>query len=214
MRSGGDAPRARPEADGLVALTLPSRPFTLADAIGASSAFSTPDRDLRGYPHATYWPPQGPNSAGTSEVFTDGGDIENYGLISLLRRGVKVVVVFINTMWPLSVDHDPSRWPRLGAIDPSLAPLFGAPGTRFPHNRVFPEADYTMVVAGLQEAKRRGDTVMTTTRLVVQGEPVVGARWRLGGHRLLVLQRARGALDTASVGAAQASCAGGAVRDA
>ena len=168
---GSDAPRAGPEADGLVALTLPSRPFTLADAIGASSAFSTPDRDLRGYPHATYWPPHGPCSTGTSEVFTDGGDIENYGLISLLRRAVRAVVVFINTMWPLSIDHDPSNWPGRGVIDPSLAPLFGAPGTRFPHNRVFPEADYPVVVAGLQEARRRGDTVMTTTRHIVQANP-------------------------------------------
>ena len=165
---GSDVPRVEPTADGLVALTLPACPFTLADAIGASSAFSTPDRDLRRYPHATYWPPGGPNSAGTSEVFTDGGDVENYGLISLLRRGVKAVVIFINTMWPLSVDHDPSNWPRHGAIDPSLAPLFGAACTRFPHNRVFPEADYAVVVAGLQAAKRRGDTVMMTSRHVVQ----------------------------------------------
>ena len=165
---GSDAPRTGTDAEGLVALTLPSRPFTLADAIGASSAFSTPDRDLRGYPHATYWPLRGPNSAGTSEVFTDGGDIENYGLISLLRRGVKTVVVFLNTMWPLAVDHDPSDWPGHGAIDPSLAPLFGAPSSRFPHNRVFPEADYPVVVAGLQGAKRRGETVMMTTRHVVQ----------------------------------------------
>ena len=165
---GSDAPRTRPGADGLVALTLPPRPFTLADAIGASSAFSMPDRDLRGYPHATCWPVEGPKHAGASEVFTDGGDVENYGLISLLRRGVKAVVVFINTMWPLSIDHDPANWPGRSAIDPSLAPLFGAPGTRFPHNRVFSEADYAVVVAGLQEAKRRGDTVMTTTHHVVQ----------------------------------------------
>ena len=174
---GSDPPRAGPEADGLVALNLPAHPFTLADAIGASSAFSTPERDLRGYPHATYWPVGDPNSAGTSEVFTDGGDVENYGLISLLRRGVKAVVVFINTMWPLLIDHDPANWPGRGAVDPSLAPLFGAPGTRFPHNRVFPEADYAVVVGGLQEAKRRGETVMTTTRHVVQAN----AWWGLDG---------------------------------
>ena len=165
---GSDAPGTGSDADGFVALTLPPRPFTLADAIGASSAFSTADRDLRGYPHATYWPLHGPNGPGGSEVFTDGGDIENYGLISLLRRGVKAIVVFINTMWPLSVDHDPSKWPEPGAIDPSLAPLFGAPGSRFPHNRVFPEVDYPVVVAGLQGAKRRGEPVMTTTQHVVQ----------------------------------------------
>ena len=173
---GSHAPDARPGNDGLVALTLPSHPFTLADAIGTSSAFSTPDRDLQRYPHATYWPVGHPKQAASAEVFTDGGDIENYGLISLLRRGVKAVVVFMNTMWPLSLDLDPSDWPddlnaarpSHRAIDPFVAPLFGAPSTRFPHNRVFPESDYASVVSGLQAAKRRGDTVTTTTRHVVQ----------------------------------------------
>ena len=182
---GSDAPRTEPGTDGFVTLTLPSVPFTLADAIGASSAFSTTGRDIKTYPHATYWPIDETNDAATSEAFTDGGDIENYGLISLLRRGVKSVVVFINSMWPVSLEHDPSNWPkdlndthptRLG-IDPFLAPLFGAPSNRFPHNRVFLETDYATVVSALQEAKRRGDTVMTSTRHVIQ----TNAWWGIDG---------------------------------
>ena len=176
---GSDRAQSTPDADGLVTLTLPPEPFTLADAIGASSAFSTAERDLRMYPHARYWPPGGAGRPACSEVFTDGGDIENYGLISLLRRQVKAVVVFINSMWPVSLDHDPSNGPRdlddsppvRREVDPFLAPLFGAPSAQFPHNRVFPEADYAMVVRGLQAAKRRGETVMTISHHLVQSNP-------------------------------------------
>ena len=107
----------------------------------------------------------------SSEQLTDGGDVENYGLIPLLARGVRAIVVCINTVWPLSLEYDPATWPdsdadpgTIGAprvIDPFLAPLFGEPSTRFPNNRVFAEGDYAAVVTALQTAKRAGRTVMT-----------------------------------------------------
>ena len=166
---GCQAPPAAPDADGLVAIELPDSPFTLADAIGASSAFSTADRDLRRYPHRACWPITGVCDAPTtSHVFSDGGDLENFGIIPLLRRGVRHIVVFINTVWPLSLDLDPSGgWPQdpsenQRVIDPFLAPLFGQTSARFPHNCVFPEDDFAALVAGLQAAKREGRTVMTT----------------------------------------------------
>ena len=79
-------------------------------------------------------------------ALTDGGDLENYGLIALLRRGVRALVVCINTLWPLDLAFDPDDWPadlgdagpRRRALDPFLAPLFGARDPRFPHNQVFP----------------------------------------------------------------------------
>ena len=186
---GSDPPRSPSDADGFVTLTPPPQPFTLADAIGASSAFSTAERDLRMYPHAVYWPVgsdwSSASASASLEVFTDGGDLENYGLIPLIRRHVRTIVVFINSMWPVSLDHDPSSWPAdlddadpvRREIDPFLAPLFGAPSAKFPHNRVFPEADYARVVRGLQAAKRRGETVMTTCRHVVQAN----AWWGIEG---------------------------------
>ena len=155
---------------------LPDDPFTLADAIGASSAFRAPDRDPRLYPRRDCWPVTGrPGEPTAAEVFTDGGDIENYGLISLLRRRVSAIVVFINTVWPLSLALDPRRtdWsddadPNRRDIDPFLAPLFGQPSRRFPHNRVFSDADFPILVAGLQAAKRAGRAVMTTLTHTVE----------------------------------------------
>jgi hypothetical protein len=185
---GSAPPREPVGADGFVSLTLPPRPFTLADAIGAGSAFSTPTRDLQTYPHAVNWSVASPvssESVSPPDVFTDGGDLENYGVIPLLRRRVKVIVVFVNSAWPLSLDYSPDRWPidlneshpKTREIDPFLAPLFGAPSERFPHNHVFPEADYATVVSSLQSAKRRGGPVLMTTAHTVQPN----AWWDLDG---------------------------------
>ena len=169
---GCSVPTSVPDRQGVALVELPPRPLTLADAIGASSAFSSPDRDPETYPHVRHWPIVRDTSAVTSsEQLTDGGDVENYGLIPLLARGVRAIVVCINTVWPLSLEYDPATWPdsdtdpgTTGAprvIDPFLAPLFGEPSTRFPNNRVFAEGDYATVVTALQTAKRAGRTVMT-----------------------------------------------------
>jgi len=182
---GSAAPTTQEAASEFVGLTLPPTPFTLADAIGASSAFRMTDRHLDMYPHANYWPLSGQRRVATSEVFTDGGDVENYGLLSLLRRGVTAIVVFINTMWPVSLEYCPSNWPEdlnesqptRREIDPFLAPLFGAPSIRFPHNQVFPEPDYETVISGLQQAKRLGGSVITTTKHVLQSN----AWWGIDG---------------------------------
>ena len=169
---GCSVPTSVPDRQGVASVELPPRPLTLADAIGASSAFSSPDRDPETYPHVRHWPIVRDTSAVTSrEQLTDGGDVENYGLIPLLARGVRAIVVCINTVWPLSLEYDPAGWPDSDAdpgttgaprvIDPFLAPLFGEPSTRCPNNRVFAEGDYAAVVTGLQTAKRAGRTVMT-----------------------------------------------------
>ena len=178
---GSETPRARPTDDGLVEIETPTRSFSLADAVGASSAFSTPNRDLRSYPHARCWPisEAGRSSAphATSEAFSDGGDSENYGLIALLRRHVRAILVFVNTVWPLSLEYDPSTWPADTAtitpphrdVDPFLPPLFGALSPRFRRNQVFETADYAPLIKELQAAKRRGETVITTTTHTVRG---------------------------------------------
>ena len=183
---GSEAPSNQAAASEFVGLTLPPTPFTLAHAIGASSAFRMADRNLDMYPHVNYWPLSGKGRVATPAVFTDGGDVENYGLLSLLRRGVKAIVVFINTMWPVSLEYCPSNWPEdlnasnptRRAVDPFLAPLFGAPSTRFPHNQVFPETDYATVISGLQQAKRLGGPVITTTKHVLQSN----AWWGIDGE--------------------------------
>ena len=179
---GSGPPLGPVGSDGVVAVEQ-TVPFTLADVIGASSAFSTSARDLRLYPHVECWPI--PPTAGPSHahMFTDGGDLENFGIIPLLRRGIRSIVVFINTVWPLSLALDADRgWPvdpapESRVLDPFLAPLFGAPSGRFPHNQVFPETDFPILLRALQEAKRAGRAVLATMNHTVQNN----VWWGLSG---------------------------------
>ena len=180
---GGEAPEAQVDADGQV-VVAPPRPFTLADMIGASSAFTTSDRDLRGYPHASYWTLSADGgSCAVNDLFTDGGDVDTLALLGMLRRRIPAVVVFINSVWPLALDHDPRHWPESGQIDPAVAPLFGQPSSRWPHNWVFPQPAYREVVSAWQAAKRAGRPLVVSTRLTVEANPWWGIE---GGWELSV----------------------------
>ena len=79
----------------------PGRPFTLADASGASSAAYASFLD-RFDPHLSPWQhtwsfKDGNFGPTRFDAFGDGGNLENFGLISLLRRQLKSIVVFVNT---------------------------------------------------------------------------------------------------------------------
>ena len=167
---GCGAPEATVVADGCVAVPPPPRPFTLGDVVGASSAFSTPDRDVRAYPHARHWTlsaAEGGPSA-VDDLFTDGGDVDTLALLGMLRRRIRALVVFINSVWPLALDHDPGHWPDEGQIDPAVPPLFGQPSRRWPHNRVFSSGAYSDLVCAWQTAKRGGRPLVASMRLRVE----------------------------------------------
>ena len=182
---------------------MPPDIFELADASGASSAafagyietrsiFS--DLGLKNLsPEEIYWPIRAddPVSAKTF-MLGDGGILDNYGLMALLRRQVENIIVFINTDAKLDLSLDPTppanppaNWPNheKSRIDYSLAPLFGFPyvddGISMIHNRVFARADFKEVVTKLQCAKNPpgnqhpdqpaiNGTVMAKSRLRVQ----------------------------------------------
>ncbi len=159
---GSAPPSMRPSEHGIVKVPCPERVLTLADVIGASSAFSVKERDSNHYPSLTYWPVSGQSNEIASTVrLSDGGDIENYGVIPVLRRKIAFIVVFINTMWPLSLDEFSESWfeednDKQRHVDPFLAPLFGLGDSRFSHNHVFPQEDFESLIHGFQEAKRAG----------------------------------------------------------
>jgi len=191
---------------------VPPDIFRLADASGASSAAFAgymetesifKDLGLKNLsPEESYWPVRAdtPVSA-TTFMLGDGGILDNYGVMALLRRQVENIVVFINTDTKLDLTLDPTppsnaptNWPNHEAsrIDYSLAPLFGFPyvddGISMVHNRVFAEDDFREVVVKLQCAKNPPDnqgtdhpninsTVMAATRLRVQ----VNDWWGISG---------------------------------
>jgi hypothetical protein len=196
---GGDGPHEVGPAERdvrVVELTAPRRACTTEFIVGTSSVApagvleSMPGfthlRDLT--PEAPHWPVrEGVVPAAQEFDFGDGGVLENYGLISLLLRGIETAVVFINTGTPLNLDYDPKGRVESTDIDNYLPPLFGLPdpstGTATQNNQVFATADYAKVVRELQSAKRSGGAVMAVTKLTT----VANSWWGLaGGHEVRV----------------------------
>ena len=160
------APEHGVDGDGRVATRPPSRPWSLASMLGATSAFNTEDRDERAYPHLRTWTLPGDQGGpdASNDLLTDGGDVDTLSLLGMLRRGVTRLVVCLNSVWPVDLDHDPTAWPEPGQIDPALPPLFGCPSPRWPHNQVFPRSVYVNLVGELQAARREGRPLVVETR--------------------------------------------------
>ena len=135
----------------------------------------------------------------------DGGLLENFGIVSLLLRGVEKIVVFVNTSTVLDQHYDGKTAPTASQIDSVLTQLFGqalANGSNpYPLDHVFEtkagKADgknydgFTEVVQGLVAAKNRdkagpgewaGVTSLNTLRTVAN------SNWGLpGGDNVEVL---------------------------
>ena len=204
---GSPAPTSGPDARGRVRVVPPDRQFTLADVTGATSVSSTRAATAAFVPRMPHWPPgvraverrgllkdwvgrraepQATNGGlgrdggqpGRLHAFADGGDIENFGLIALLRRRVERIVVFVNTLHPLAERVRPAAASGEEAgIDPYIPPLFGYATSKCPHNQVFARAAFGSVAAALREAKRGGRGAVAATRLTV--EP--NAWWGVAG---------------------------------
>jgi hypothetical protein len=160
-------------SSGLVQVPPPAAPFGLVNASGtSSSAFAATFEKIKQLdgllPQEPYWPPM---SSGTQQAavpfdFGDGGNLENYGLIPLLLRGVKKIVLFVNTEAPLSTSYNPSSGTATSAdLDPNLPPLFGIPVTKggtpaAANNQVFPSSDYATLIQALQGMKTAGNAMI------------------------------------------------------
>jgi hypothetical protein len=178
---GAPGPTAAP-VNGLVQLTPPSAPYTVVQASGTSSSayaaiFDEADASLS--PHELYWPVSNGAAPPTfSYAFGDGGNIENFGVISMLRRKIPRIVVFVNTEVKLSLTYKPAadNPPSTDDIDDDIPALFGMKVKEFlrrdedpfPHNQVFPTADFATVVQALQKPKSQGKPVVAVTEHTVQ----------------------------------------------
>lgn len=83
---------------------VPASGFTLADAVGSSSVAYSSLVSAIGDAFSPTWLYNVDESlpSGDSYVFSDGYSVDNNGLLSLLRRRVQRVVVFINTDTPIN----------------------------------------------------------------------------------------------------------------
>lgn len=193
---GGPEP-AKPPVKGTLTVPKPEKPFALANASGASSAayagfveeISVPKtirkigkliKKILGFskglklknlaPQELYWPVT--KKADTPAKLFDYGDgavIDNTGMLALLQRKVKNIIVFLNTSTKLDVDFDPANPPKKGDVASDMSSLFGYPfAATNENNQVFKKSDFTTVVGNLQDAKRNGKTLITACDLEVQ----------------------------------------------
>ena len=134
-------------------------------------------------PETCYWSPNStPDSTPKSATFelADGGCMDNYGIMPMLRRKVQRVVVFINTDLALSMESL-TDFSRVNSkfMDLNLPSLFGCledaqsiattAGIDVSHNHVFNAQGNNTdglkeVILNLQKAKNNNETVMTTTK--------------------------------------------------
>lgn len=152
--------------------------FTLADVIGVSS--SAPQRAITGgargvtlgasvtagFPEHHHWSLATGQSAldGRDVAHGDGGVLDNTGLLSLLARGTKNVLVFHNTNEPI----DPSLGSDLSAaeagritdhLSPDLLHYFRRSESH-PYNQLFDDADLVALYSRFAEQAKRGDGVL------------------------------------------------------
>ena len=134
----------------LANVTMPSRPFSLVDMAGISSAAFAQDVQDKFpifdgiVPKYNYWPVANRQTTPVYNYdFADGGSLENTGLLSLLARNVRRVIVFANAGTPLANSGGQIT------VSTEIAMLFGvqptelAMATKEPHQQVPPNDDWT-----------------------------------------------------------------------
>lgn len=199
---GGQAPPTALANDRVVLATPPGR-FALSDIAGtSSSAFVGPLIEHFGEQHPwledidpvyPYWPVvTAEESAAQAYYFGDGGNLENTGIMALLRRGISRIIAFVNAETPLA--WDPSA--QQVVVDGQLPPLFGlqpkeagrayrayptppapvAPAAApFRHDQVFESHAFFELIDRLWAARRAGgSTLCRQTGLVVRDNPRFG----------------------------------------
>ncbi|MCH9648324.1 MAG: hypothetical protein K0U98_08800, partial [Deltaproteobacteria bacterium] len=121
-----------------VGLTPPKRHFNMVEASALASAFYaqllasylndtsfTMVRDVWPVSKTPLQPAGGPLPTEKDYFIGDGGLLENYGVISLLLRGVEKIVVFVNTSTILDIHYNGTTAPEASQVDSLLPQLFG-----------------------------------------------------------------------------------------
>lgn len=149
------------ESSGLVTLTTPEPLFLLSDMLGSSSA--APGMMLNHYnipelmPKFNLWSLVGQEKQDAFNYsIVDGANLENLGLIPLLRRHYPTILAFVNSGSPLGEDNSVS----INGIDSSIGRLFGFQlQNNFKQQdvQVFPSEQFEPLAVGLKAAREKGE---------------------------------------------------------
>lgn len=161
---GGPAPAREVERLGqCVRMASPSIPFTLAHAIGISSAAFASDYSGEVgldslVPRVTYWPVSADHHEARVFQVGDGWILDNSGLLALLQRRVGRIVWLVQNGVPINHDVDfCTSSPRdhyTGLAPATLTALFGygldTPRTHYSKNQVFSSEECLPLLCALQ----------------------------------------------------------------
>lgn len=143
-------------------------------------------------PKSNYFSPVDKSKDPTNTLFNfgDGGLSDNFGLISLLRRGVKRIVVFINTSDAFDVTKGSDGKEDI-SIDITIPAFFGKvektnplSGQHFDTMHVFNEGDYDELLSQFKTALKNNEAIVAET----EHEVLPNKDWDLeGGYKVNVL---------------------------
>ncbi|NNE25977.1 MAG: hypothetical protein HKN09_03975 [Saprospiraceae bacterium] len=173
------APCGGPNKGLCVQLDIGTDTFSIADASGTSSSAFVADLTSFGIdgvslkslaPRVNYWPVSADSLTPSLDfMFGDGGNLENFGLISLLQRDVDRIVVFVNTSTAINTKFNFNKEPTAKDIDADILPLFGygySKTSDMNNNQVFSQTDFDTLMHQFIDCKNNGTTVMAKTKYV------------------------------------------------
>ncbi|CAK9085231.1 unnamed protein product [Durusdinium trenchii] len=188
---GGSPPQE--VADGWISTEAPLQPFSLAKAVGVSSAgvsAASTQGPLHGVinlaklsPRSDYWAIPSPKferpKGASTYLLGDGGNIDNSGLLAMLQRRASKVVLVVSTghALPDDVDFCALGQQELSSdvaerLENQLRANFGYwekddIGEFLTQNHVFRKKDLAPLLCQLQSLKKRGQPTVAQRRLQV-----------------------------------------------
>jgi hypothetical protein len=147
------------EANYLTAPT-PDPIFLLSDVMGSSGAAPGIIMDFLKqpelFPEFNYWPViKAGQEPSTSYSFVDGGNLENTGIVPLLRRQYPVILAFVNSDLPIGSNSSQC----IDGISAEISQLFGLTPklTLNKQNiQIFETDKFAALAQGLKDAKSKG----------------------------------------------------------
>lgn len=185
-----------------VITSIPAERFNLSDMAGISSAFfagAADDVDQQEWvPQFNYWPvkPDDDDVQTNTYTFGDGGVLDNSGILALLARRVKNIIVFVNSETPIWKEW---KFNHI-RVDDMLPPLFGYepfsdfhPYRLYPADsrnpwknlKVFKSEDFFTLIDNLYAAYSQGKTAMYGQEYEIETPNFFGIDY--GGEKVNIL---------------------------
>ena len=154
--------------------------FTLSDVIGSSGAAPAELLERKGFgslgfPEFRHWPIHRIGEIDDEEYgHGDGGHLENLGVMPLLARGVKNLIVFVNTRAKFRPGD--GKDPFASSLEPLFRPVKDRDDTdgsaSFTSNEVFvDDGAFDRLIGGLRKKKAAGQTLIHCDTYTVRPNP-------------------------------------------